>query len=277
MHTICTVKVLKNAVLGMAVFGTYDYVTLYLLANTSSSSSSSHDANRHAEDVRERNTSPQQQQQQQQVSLQLQQGFESDPSIATAHDASIPVFAHAGAGLCAGMAHSAVVVLWELVTKQHQHWHFVRRLKVMLQHSVGYAALFGTYEGVRRLLEYTYFYNLQRLRQRPPQATSSSSHVVKVQSFLNPLLWHDADMPLARWTFAFLAGGVAGEVYQIVTLAMSQSSVFFSRRHGPSSWDWRKIKVRRPTAASFVLTGLCFVAFEFGGDLTERALTSDQQ
>ena len=235
------VKVFKNAVLGMAVFGTYDYMAFELLTSSSVKTDQHQDIPHHTG-----------------------ADCESERSIA-AH--SIPVFAHASAGLCAGVAHSGALVVWDMFTKRqkfYNNWHAARRFKGLLQHSFGYAALFGTYEGVRRLLEYTFFDQLR---------AQEASQVMQFP-FLYPLLdWMKPDneihdMTPVRWTFAFLAGGVAGEAHQIVTLVMTH--------HNPR--DWRTILPKmRPTIASFALTGLCFVAFEFGGELTERALTSDQQ
>jgi hypothetical protein len=230
----------------MTVFGTYDYVAFGLLASANPDRHLNADPHCTTTEL-----------------CRLPWG--SERSIA-AH--SIPVLAHAGAGLCAGIAHSGALVLWEILTgKKHPHWN-IRRLRV-LQHSFGYAALFGTYEGGRRLLEYNlYDYVLQH--------ATAAAQVVEFLSFHPSLDWMklgDGVHNLApiRWIFSFLAGGVAGEAHKLVTLIMSHS---FSS--GNSPWDWRKILSKmRPTASSFAVTGLCFVAFEFGGELTEVALTSD--
>lgn len=241
-HCTCKVKVLKNVVLGMTVFGTYDFVAFDFLAST----------------LPDRHRNP--------IPLSTTDLFESERSIA-AH--SIPVVAHAGAGFCSGIAHSGALVLWEILTgKKHPHWS-VRRLRV-LQHSFGYAALFGTYEGGRRLLEYTVYDHLLE------QATAVAE-VTEFSSFHPILNWMNLgdgvvqNLAPIRWTLSFLAGGVAGEAHKFVTLAMSHS---FSSQNSP--WDWRKIASKmRPTAAPFAMMGMCFVAFEFGGELTELALTSD--
>ena len=174
---------------------------------------------------------------------------------------STPVLVHAAAGLGAGVAHSGVLVLWEIMTRRkHPHWS-ARRLRVV-QHSLGYACLFGTYEATRRLLEYSFYDAL-------------SNHEERVLEFLAryPLLdWMRRDnndddgtyeVPSVRWGVAFVAGGVAGYTHQLVMHATSNSK----------TGEWRKIiPTIRPSVSTFCLTGLCFVAFEFGGEWTERTL-----
>jgi hypothetical protein len=174
---------------------------------------------------------------------------------------STPVLVHAAAGLGAGVAHSGVLVLWEILTRRkHPHWS-ARRLRVV-QHSLGYACLFGTYEGTRRLLEYSCYDALSTHEER----------VLEVFARHPQLDWlkHDHkdndgtyEVPSVRWAVAFAAGGVAGYTHQLVMHAMSHSQ----------TGEWRKIiPTIRPSMSTFCLTGLCFVAFEFGGEWTERTL-----
>lgn len=190
---------------------------------------------------------------------------------------STPVFVHAGAGLAAGIAHSGILVLWNIVTRRnhpnyHHHWTARRLQVVVVHHSLGYACLFGTYEATRRLLEYSFYDALVH-------------HEERVLEFFGQHPWnwrttkrdnddHDDttttnknnrhDLTPIRWTMAFVAGGVAGYVHQLVLHAISHSS----------TGQWGKmIPTLRPSPSTVWFTGLCFMAFEFGGEWTERTLT----
>jgi hypothetical protein len=229
------VKVVKNSLLGMAVFGTYDFVTFMLLGDSSRPATTNN----------------------------LPGALQSSSLMAATTTTTATPVLHAGAaGLCAGVVHSATLIVWEILTgKKNPHWN-PQKLKVV-QHSLGYASLFGTYEGARRLLEYG-FYDLLSFRQKLVEYPN--------QKIQHPWMTARDDdgsyyyyYDITPWSFSFLAGGLAGHVHQVVGHAIANTKTKLELRKIPTI-------LVRPTVSSFCMTGLCFVAFEFGGELTERAI-----
>lgn len=249
-----TVDLVKNTILGMTVFGTYELLAFdpssILLANKDSldgGATQSTSTTTTGSDL---------------TIIANADGNNNDKlciagasSLRTIAAGSTSVVVHTGAGACAGVAHAAVLSLWDMIFKKQRHLWQVRRLHI-IQHAVGYASLFGTYEGMRRGLEFG-FYDLLVAQE------------ARVMEFLqlHPLDWMKGeggvyDITPLRWAFCLTAGGIAGQVHQLVTHAMANSRTL----------DWRKMLAVpiRSTLPTFWITGLSFVAFEFGGELTER-------
>jgi hypothetical protein len=237
-HMLCfsSVDMVKNTILGMTVFGTYELVAFdpaSILQNFDALTGQSTAAATNKTDI----------------------PIGGESSLRSIAAGSTSVVVHAGAGACAGVAHSAVIALWEIALKKKRHPWQIRRLRI-LQHAIGYASLFGTYEGMRRVLEFGFYDFLAKQE-------------AKVMEFLqlHPLDWMKRedgvyDITPLRWVFCMTAGGVAGQVHHIVTHALANSKTL----------DWRKIFLVpiRSTWTTFWVTGFCFVAFEFGGEMIER-------
>lgn len=179
---------------------------------------------------------------------------------------------HSGAGLCAGVAHSGVIVTWDYliprITMNNMQqlrnfsWqHMVHnKSRLMFQHSIGYSSLFGTYEATRRLLEFSLYDVLAQ------QEEEVFAWILQVPEQYTSWMKHDGiyDIRSVHILISFLAGGLAGQVHHVV------SHVVANHHHNGSGSILKRLPTIRSTLPSIWITGLCFIAFEHGGDLAER-------
>lgn len=195
-------------------------------------------------------------------------------SSAREQSTSTILLAHFGAGAVAGIMQSSVLTTWELVSKVSSHNfnipHNLRTQFLMrraVHHSIGYACLFGTYEATRRLFWHATYPFLEQ-----HDATLLDETNVN----------HTRDIVVSLAT-AFFAGGFAGQVHQFVSyitshwklsLLMAQpttssTSNDFSIKHHARQYT-RQIPSFRSNLSAFVPTALCFVAFQYGEQVTSR-------
>ena len=90
------------------------------------------------------------------------------------------------------------------------------------------------------------------------------------------------DMTVIPMTTSFLAGGWAGQIHFIIShytrhwqklsLHPNKTSENKLRR---TRRQWPKPPKLRPTASAFLPTALCFVAFQYGGELTQKIIDED--
>lgn len=196
---------------------------------------------------------------------------------------AIPLPAHFVCGAVAGIAQSIVMDSWELISycwvhrndiSMHHHFHhginwpFITRR--IIHHAAGYATLLGFYEMFRRSI----------VHRVEGFVSSGSSSVPKTLNMLERygIVKKDSDniydltvVPLGS---AFIAGGFAGQLHFVVD-------------HYSRHWKFRALKKPRskrpkrpfpkpPSMRSFSLsffpTAACFLAFQYGADLTESWL-----
>jgi hypothetical protein len=226
----------------MSVFGSYEYIAYHLLANTNN-----------LEEV-----------------LHAQALDDNDNSNSSIHIAKSlyvtaaeqsPVVAHFGAGVCSGLAQSVVMTVWEHWTtttkpESRQSWPHIGRRAV--HHAVGYASLFGSYEWFRRHIHHgLHSYLLTDDHQRDMLAMMADYPWMRREDGLYDVT------PIALVT-SFVAGGMAGQVQHVVSHATRQwqSTGMFAVRVVPL----------QATFGAFGPTALAFVAFQYGGELTERMM-----
>jgi hypothetical protein len=199
------------------------------------------------------------------------------------------VWAHFGAGAIAGVAQSAIMDTWEILSYwwMHRHrnvtlQHHVRTginhafiLRRLIYHTAGYATLFGWYEMVRRtLVRQTYDY-LSSGAESVPQTL----HLLKRFKLIHINEQGHYDMTIIPISTAFLAGGVAGQLHFVVShysrhwKLQALTSAVDVKHKGTRTLP--KLPRFRYTAGAFVPTALCFVAFQYGGELTERLLNEE--
>jgi len=75
---------------------------------------------------------------------------------------------------------------------------------------------------------------------------------------------------------SFVAGGLAGQLHYIVS-TYTRHWKLLSLQQKSSNHYKRKLHLPklRPTAAAFLPTALCFVAFQYGGELTQKLIDED--
>lgn len=161
-------------------------------------------------------------------------------------DARSTVLAHMGAGACAGLVQSSVLCAWELTSKLTSHPSAPHNLRGTfltrraVHHATGYASLFGTFEAMRRLLVYA----SHPLEEKNPHALSLAT--------------------------AFLVGGIAGQVHHFVNYITSHWKWQLSTDLIKHTRQYLLLPNRRANMSAFGPTALCFVAFHYGEELTER-------
>lgn len=80
---------------------------------------------------------------------------------------------------------------------------------------------------------------------------------------------------------SFVAGGFAGQLHYIVSTYTRHWKLLTLRSRDKTLQKqkhrrvWPKLPKLRPTAAAFIPTALCFVAFQYGGELTQRIIDED--
>jgi hypothetical protein len=185
-----------------------------------------------------------------------------------------PVWIHATSGACAGVMQSVVLTCWELVAKVSSHHlqlpHNLRTsflLRRTVHHSVGYASLFGTYEATRRILLHAvdslYFDN--RLEHSSVFTNTFSRNTDDSNKNINA----DYTKEAVSLATAFIAGGTAGQVHQFVNFTTVQwkLQILQTSRHISQIIHLPPL---RTNLSAFVPTALCFMAFQYGGDVTTR-------
>jgi hypothetical protein len=211
--------------------------------------------------------------------------FRTNPSVVptipslvhdTSHGQTKPVWAHFGAGAIAGAAYSVVVSGWEFGRYwwAHRHSHvginhhlIARRL---VHHSVGYGILFGSYEFFRRTLERLVHSSLPWESESPPkwldilqqlQATYRTKFILY-------------DIPISSLSCTFVAGGLAGQIHYVVNHHTMHWKLQVSPKvkHSMSSRAKPLGSIVRASYGSFLPTALCFLAFQYGGELAEYLL-----
>jgi hypothetical protein len=161
-------------------------------------------------------------------------------------DARSTLLAHMGAGACAGLVQSSVLCTWELISKLTSHPSVPHNLRGSfltrraVHHATGYASLFGTFEAMRRLLMYV----SHPLEEKNPLSTSLVA--------------------------AFLAGGIAGQVHHFVNYITSHWKLQLSMDLIKHTRQYVLLPNLRANLSAFGPTALCFVAFHYGEELTER-------
>lgn len=212
IYTVMT----KNMILGMSVFGTYEYIAY-------------HDwfTRPLVPPVRQR-----------------------EPHLMT-QDHTPLLMAPIGAGLCSGVAQSIVMTGWEYVTTRNIYKHFGRRA---IHHAIGYSSLFGSYECIR-----------QSIQDRIVEPTMLKEYRI-------PGLRRDE--PVAPLITSFLAGGVAGQVHHVVSYITTpwQTGHEWKQGGGGVASVGIRLPSWRSTMGAYLPTALAFVAFQYGGEMTERIM-----
>lgn len=222
----------------MSVFGSYEYIAYHLLADNLEEVL--HDQ---ASDDNNDN-----------VTIHVTKSL-----YVTAAEQS-PVVAHFGAGVCSGLAQSLVMTGWEHWTKpkgRQQSWPYIGRRAV--HHAVGYASLFGSYEWFRRHIHHgLHSYLLTEDHHRDMLIMMDDYPWMRREDGLYDVT------PIALLT-SFVAGGFAGQVQHVVSQATSQW-----QRTG--MFVPRGMPFAQGTLGAFIPSALAFVAFQYGGELTERMM-----
>ena len=204
----------------------------------------------------------------------------------------LPLSYHMGAGALAGAVQSIVLDGWEITSywihrQRYRHLHHghapdilqlvntslvTRRL---IHHSLGYMTLFGTYECGRRQGQALVRNALQSgepwvangldwLLERGWIGTTTHTTTRDNQH-------HEMyDLTALPLLISFGAGGVAGQCHYIVSHYLRQ--LHKSTDHGhPHPHRVRHISASSLCVA-FLPTAISFMAFQYGGELTERYL-----
>jgi hypothetical protein len=213
--------------------------------------------------------------------------FRTNPDSVTTlpslvHDAhnghTMPVWAHFGAGVIAGAAQSAVVSGWEIGrywwTHRHSHvgtginHHLIARR--LVHHSVGYGILFGSYEFLRRTLGRLVHCSLPRESESPPQLLDILQQLQA--SYTTKFILYG--VPISSLSCTFVAGGLAGQIHYVVNHHTMhwKLQVAAKVKHSVSSRAKPLGSIVRASYGSFLPTALCFLAFQYGGEVAEYLL-----
>jgi hypothetical protein len=205
-------------------------------------------------------------------------GYVKAPTIHAGDDD--PLLGHVGDGAAAGLAQSVLMDAYELVLYGWRHrrttgWSGVNLGVVArraVRDSVGFAALFGTYEVARRFLEETLYGALRR-------SGSSLALLEKYRVVTRDGRDGAYDASPVSMGAAFVAGGVAGQGHLVVN-HYTHSLFVHDRKHGANSvrnlWNaLPKPPKARLVAGAFLPSALCFLAFRYGGVLAERLVTDN--
>jgi hypothetical protein len=203
---------------------------------------------------------------------------------------SSPLLAHFGAGALAGLVQSIILDIWDIssywlmhkddmMKKQSSISHMKRVINTSLlirravHHSVGFATLFGTFECVRRVLIHSVFDYFSSGSPSVPSILNKLKQCRLVQIDEEGVL----DMTVVPMGAAFLAGGVAGPT-QFVANHYTRHWKLQTAKGAHATKSKRllpKPPSLRGTSAAFAPTALCFLAFQYGGELTERWLDDE--
>jgi hypothetical protein len=268
----------KGSILGVTVFGVYDYLILRHIrqesVNTPDESFSI--TGRIKKDSM----------------VYIQRGEEvvrAQVSIRTTPETGVTLSVHVAAGALAGGAQSVVLDGWEIGS---YWWHRQRYkglhgghapdvtslvntplvLRRLYHHSLGYLTLFGTYEFIRRQGQE---HVRELLQSREPWVAERLEDLLE-RGIIHrkPATFKDDrdtyDLTILPLLVSFGAGGFAGQAHFVVS--------HYLRQFRKSS-EFAHHQIRHPRAAvicmAFVPTAFSFVAFQYGGELTERLLEED--
>jgi len=263
-HLNFLLDIIKGAILGFSVFGIYELLIV--------KQSSKDDVTALAENValaRKENTKL--------VWMQA--------SVRGTMESSLTF----GAGALAGLAQSMIMDTWEVGSYWWQHRNDIWRRQSLhhvnkkintkfigrraVHHSVGYATLFGCYETIRCYLSHKIFAYFSSGSPSVPRLLDNLEHFGLVEMDKNGVY----DMTIVPVSAAFVAGGLAGQAQFVVN--------HYTRHWKVKALQHTKVKsekayIPRPpglraTVGAFLPTALCFVAFQYGGELTERWLNDE--
>ena len=267
------IELTKSSVLGITVFGLYEYLILHRVNEGSDVTKTQ----KVFVDVPRRVDEPAPQTLSAQMSVH--------PPTSGAH-LLLPLSYHMAAGALVGAVQSAVLDFWEITSywvhrQRYRHLHdghapdivslvntplVIRRL---VHHSLGYMTLFGTYEFMRRQGQEQVRNVLQ---SGQPWVVNQLDWLLE-QGFIgtrkstydnNQEMYDLTNVPLL---VSFGAGGIAGQAHYTVSHYLKQFRKASDHAHH---------KIRHPAMSTicmaFFPTAISFMAFQFGGELTERIL-----
>lgn len=278
-HFFFKKDIVKGAVLGSIVFGVYDFLVFRQTAQSRGTQVKQTEPTEH---VLKRHSTK---------TIWMQ-------ASVSPKTASAPVAFHFAAGAMAGLVQSAILVGWEIVhywwrhrsdilkTQSLKHVNMHLNLNLVIRravhHSVGFATLFGIYETIRRALvnEALYYF-----------ASGSPSVPSTLELLEKYRLIHTEskddhrsgiyDMTIVPMSAAFVAGGFPGTAHFVVGhytshwKLMSASAKVAPQRSLPKRRSSPPLPRLRATMGAFLPTALCFLAFQYGGELTERWLDDE--
>jgi hypothetical protein len=140
-----------------------------------------------------------------------------------------------------------------------------------VHHSVGYASLFGTYEATGRILLHAVdplYFEHNWLEHNSVFTNTSSENKYASNENITANYTKEA----VSLGTAFVAGGIAGQVHHFVNFATVQWKLQVQRTSRHVSQIINLPPPLRTNLSAFVPTALCFVAFQYGGDVTTRGL-----
>ena len=174
-----------------------------------------------------------------------------------------------------------------------------------MHHSLGYASLFGVYETTRRklvglfivvscsLLLYfvhtsrcSYYLQFSEFYDYITSGHQSVPHTLRFFENCNLIAKESDsvyDMTFVPMTTSFFAGGLAGQFHYIIShytrhwqkLSLHPQTTTSKDKLRQTRRQWPKPPKLRPIAAAFLPTALCFVAFQYGGELTQKIIDED--
>lgn len=264
----------KSSILGVAVFGVYDYLILH------------HRNNRHSS-------------WKQDIDVALQSSCHSqktptrirlDSMVSWNLDDPLPLSLHFQAGALAGLIQSFILDAWEI---GQFHWvnhrlsssslvsfsYWSNHMKAIntelilrraLHHSVGYASLFGCYEGLRVFIGQS---SIDYLMNNPMQTINALDTIYGSNTANNDKQIKVFDVTLLPIVVALFAGGLAGQAHLIVSHYLHQWKIgSLAKKHPRHSIQWNHVHWR-PLLSTFLPAGISFVAFQYAGELTEQWVT----
>lgn len=271
------VEFAKSSILGITVFGLYEYLILKR-TNKEKDTAEKYDAvvciyRHHEEDrVEKKTTIPAQ------VSVY--------PETSAKHTL-LPLGYHLAAGAMAGAAQSVVLDGWEVLSywvhrQRYRHLHDGHApdlvslvntplvLRRLIHHSLGYMTLFGTYECLRRQGRD----HVQNILQSGEPWVAKHLDWLLEREIIGTRLSQDNqemyDLTSVSLLVSFGAGGFAGQAHYIVSHYLRQLR---------KATDHSRHIVRHPSpgtiCAAFFPTALAFMAFQYGGEITQRMLALD--
>lgn len=197
----------------------------------------------------------------------------------------VPLFGHVLAGSLAGLLQSLMTDVYELTT----YWWHHRRSSSLFQSinaralvrrsvcdSIGFAALFGTYEAGRRMLE---GYMFSFLQSGSPSVPKLLEDLHRFQIVSKDETSGSYDTTVLSMSAALVAGGIAGQTHLVVNhythhLWLRPTT---AHRAKPSSRHYfPKPPQLGAVAGAFVPAALCFLALRHGGQWAERWLDDDR-
>lgn len=206
----------------------------------------------------------------------------------------LPLQYHIFAGALAGASQSIVLDGWEISSywihrQRYRHLHDGHApdvyslvntnlvLRRLIHHSLGYMTLFGTYECVRRQ---GHAQVQAALRSGQPWVTDHldwllehgwiGTRKTRKVTTTNDHMQHGHemyDLTVLPLLISFGAGGVAGQAHFLASHYLRQL-----RKWNDHSHHVVRHATLRSTCIAFLPTALGFMAFQYGGELTERFL-----